>query len=64
MEEHGLITTPNSITKSKYSYDNIQAFKFAKGDVISSQVSIKDSKIIFKKKAEVFEVPFSTIPGD
>lgn len=29
---------------------NMQAFKFAKGDVITAVVSMKDCKVTFKKK--------------
>lgn len=32
--------------------------------MITAVVSMKDSKITFKKKAESFEVPFTTIAGD
>ena len=42
----------------------MQAFKFAKGDVITAVVSMKDSKVTFKKKAERFDIPFTVIPGD
>lgn len=44
--------------------NKVKAFKFAKGDVITAVVSMKESKITFKKKAESFEVPFTAIAGD
>ena len=35
-----------------------------KGDIISMQLDASSKKVIFKKKAESFEIPYSTIEGD
>ena len=32
--------------------------------MITAIVSMKDSKVTFKKKSETFDVPFTSIPGD
>ena len=42
----------------------MQAFKFAKGDIIGITVDFQTKKILWKKKAETYEISFQTINGD